>query len=95
MGLRATRKLHDDAFQSMMRAPMSFFNLTPIGKTLNFFAKDQDDCDDVLHDNIYMVLSLSPLGHCSYFFMSSVTSQCCIPVLEVLTYWNPRRSAFT
>ncbi len=59
MGLKATRKLHDDAFSSMMRAPMSFFNLTPIGKTLNFFAKDMDDCDDVLHDNLYMVCTPS------------------------------------
>jgi ABC-type multidrug transport system fused ATPase/permease subunit len=55
MGLAATRRLHDDAFRGMMRAPMSFFNLTPIGKTLNVFSKDMDDVDDVLHDNTYMV----------------------------------------
>jgi hypothetical protein len=39
----------------MMRSPMAFFNLTPVGKTLNVFAKDFDTIDDVLHDNFYQV----------------------------------------
>lgn len=38
---------------------MSFFNLTPVGKTLNVFAKDFDTIDDVLHDNFYQVRFLT------------------------------------
>lgn len=63
MGLSATARLHTSAFTAMMRSPMAFFNLTPVGKTLNVFAKDFDTIDDVLHDNFYQVsflrLSLS------------------------------------
>jgi len=55
MGLNATSRLHTSAFTAMMRSPMAFFNLTPVGKTLNVFAKDFDTIDDVLHDNFYQV----------------------------------------
>jgi ABC-type multidrug transport system fused ATPase/permease subunit len=55
MGLSATGRLHTSAFTAMMRSPMAFFNLTPVGKTLNVFAKDFDTIDDVLHDNFYQV----------------------------------------
>jgi hypothetical protein len=60
MGLSATSRLHTSAFTAMMRSPMAFFNLTPVGKTLNVFAKDFDTIDDVLHDNFYQVSFLSP-----------------------------------
>jgi len=56
MGLSATSRtsrLHTSAFTAMMRSPMAFFNHTPVGKTLNVFAKDFDTIDDVLHDNFY------------------------------------------
>jgi ATP-binding cassette subfamily C (CFTR/MRP) protein 1 len=52
-GLKGTRAIHAETFASVMRAPMHFFNLTPLGKTLNFFAKDMDTMDDVLLDNIH------------------------------------------
>ena len=55
MGLNATSKLHTSAFTAMMRSPMAFFNLTPVGKTLNVFAKDFDTIDDALQDNFYQV----------------------------------------
>ena len=55
MGLNATSSLHASAFNAMMRSPMAFFNLTPVGKTLNVFAKDFDTIDDVLQDNFYQV----------------------------------------
>jgi ABC-type multidrug transport system fused ATPase/permease subunit len=59
MGLNATSRLHTSAFTAMMRSPMAFFNLTPVGKTLNVFAKDFDTIDDVLHDNFYQVSFLA------------------------------------
>ncbi len=75
MGIGATRRLHNDAFRNMMRSPMSFFNLTPIGKTLNTFAKDMDDCDDMLHDNIYMVSGLFTTHACAINFISLACTQ--------------------
>jgi hypothetical protein len=36
MGLSATGRLHTSAFTAMMRSPMAFFNLTPVGYQVSF-----------------------------------------------------------
>ena len=38
-----------------MRAPMSYFDITPLRKILNVFAKHQYLVDDVLSDNALQV----------------------------------------
>ncbi len=40
-GVQASLTMHDDAFRNLMRAPMSFFDTTPIGRILNRFSRDQ------------------------------------------------------
>lgn len=46
--LRSSRKLHDQAFSSLMRSPLSFFELTPTGRILNLFSRDIFVIDEVL-----------------------------------------------
>lgn len=43
--LRASVKLHDDLTDTVLRAPISFFDVTPIGRVLNRFAADMDKLD--------------------------------------------------
>jgi ABC-type multidrug transport system fused ATPase/permease subunit len=38
---RAALFMHDRAFRNLMRAPLSFFDTTPIGRILNRFSRDQ------------------------------------------------------
>ncbi|KAJ3411175.1 hypothetical protein HDV05_002641 [Chytridiales sp. JEL 0842] len=44
----AAKKLHDRALKKVFRAPMSYFDTTPLGRILNRFSKDVDNLDSML-----------------------------------------------
>lgn len=45
-GLRAARAMHDQMLATLMRSPMRFFDVTPVGRILNRFSHDVDECDN-------------------------------------------------
>ncbi|TPX31400.1 hypothetical protein SmJEL517_g05244 [Synchytrium microbalum] len=47
-GIRSARKLHSDMLLNVMRLPQQFFDVTPLGRILNRFSKDQYTVDEVL-----------------------------------------------
>jgi ABC-type multidrug transport system fused ATPase/permease subunit len=47
-GLGAAKKFHEQMLHSAMRAPVSFFDTTPIGRILNRFTKDIADVDQMV-----------------------------------------------
>jgi len=46
--LRAASSLHDRVLERVLRAPVSFFDATPVGRILNRFGKDQEVLDSEL-----------------------------------------------
>lgn len=49
-GTEASKRLLHQAMQRVLRAPMSFFDTTPLGRVMNRFAKDIDTMDNNLTD---------------------------------------------
>nr|XP_040570177.1 multidrug resistance-associated protein 1-like [Lepeophtheirus salmonis] len=50
--LKASKVIHNQTYDRIMRAPISFFDSTPQGRILNRFSKDISICDNILGSNI-------------------------------------------
>lgn len=65
-GTKSSRVLMHLAMRQTLRAPMSFFDTTPIGRIVNRFSKDVDVMDNNLTDAIRMyfftIASMLPLA---------------------------------
>ena len=48
IGLRAAKKLHANMLQSLLRAPTSFFDMTPVGRIVNRFSSDMQSIGKIV-----------------------------------------------
>ncbi|KAJ2829260.1 hypothetical protein IWW50_000956 [Coemansia erecta] len=46
--IRASTKIHNNMLISVLRSPMAFFDVTPLGRILNRFSSDLQRCDEML-----------------------------------------------
>ncbi|PWN42694.1 putative YCF1 [Ceraceosorus guamensis] len=46
--IASSRRLHDDLFHAVLRAPLQWFESTPTGRVLNLFSRDTNTIDEVL-----------------------------------------------
>lgn len=56
LATRASKAMTARALASVLRAPMAFFDTTPLGRIVNRFSKDVDTMDNALADAIRMYL---------------------------------------
>ncbi|KAK0042761.1 multidrug resistance-associated protein 1 [Biomphalaria pfeifferi] len=52
--VHASRRLHGSMLDSVLHAPMQFFDTTPIGRIMNRFSKDLDDVDESIPWTLHM-----------------------------------------
>lgn len=57
IGVGASNRLHARAVDMVIRAPLSFYDTTPLGRMLNRFAKDIETIDSRLNDAARMALA--------------------------------------
>lgn len=57
-GVRAAMTLHDRALWRLLHTPISFFDLTPSGRIINRFSRDQDALDNLLTDSLRGTISM-------------------------------------
>ncbi|KAG0073119.1 hypothetical protein BGZ89_011501 [Linnemannia elongata] len=80
--LKGSRMIHDNAFLSVLRSPMSFFDTTPAGRILNRFSKDVSTVDNMAAINSLLI---TVTGILSVLILSAVFLPWIIPVMVPLS----------
>ncbi|KAG0277921.1 hypothetical protein BGZ95_005074, partial [Linnemannia exigua] len=85
--LKGSKQIHDNAFHSVLRSPMSFFDTTPAGRIMNRFSKDVSTVDNMAAVNSLLI---TLTGILSVLILSAVFLPWIIPVMVPLTvlYYN-------
>ncbi|KAJ1882836.1 hypothetical protein LPJ57_000651 [Coemansia sp. RSA 486] len=55
--IQASSKIHENLLVSVLRSPMSFFDVTPLGRILNRFSSDLQHCDEVLPRSVADIIN--------------------------------------
>ena len=72
--VRASRLLHKHMLKTVLRAPMSFFDMTPLGRIVNRFSKDMYMIDEMIPESIFWCL------FCFFIILS---------IIVVISYTTP------
>ncbi|KAF9354827.1 hypothetical protein BGX34_010786 [Mortierella sp. NVP85] len=82
--IKSSGAMHNRAFISVLRSPMSFFDTTPVGRILNRFSKDINTIDTTLMDaiNAFMITVTGILG---VLVLSSISLPWMIPAMILLS----------
>lgn len=89
--IEGSKKLHNDMVNSVFRAPMSFFESTPIGRILNRFSNDIYKIDEILARTISQFLVNTVKVSLTFVVILYSTWQfvfIIIPVLIVYVYYQ-------
>ncbi|KAI8611745.1 P-loop containing nucleoside triphosphate hydrolase protein [Chytriomyces sp. MP71] len=87
--VRKSKSLHDKALRAIIRAPMSFFDLTPLGQILSNFAKHLYLIDDSLPESLFQVLTILPLLIGILILVSAIVPifVATLPIIFGLGFW--------
>ncbi|KAI0124124.1 P-loop containing nucleoside triphosphate hydrolase protein [Xylariales sp. AK1849] len=89
---KAADRCHVALLDTVLSAPMSFFDSTAVGKTINRFSQDLQLIDTELPYNMMGTVTqfLVAVGQCGIIIYGSPWSGLAIPVVAVAVYWLQR-----
>eukprot|EP00026_Physarum_polycephalum_P000551 Phypoly_transcript_00552.p1 GENE.Phypoly_transcript_00552~~Phypoly_transcript_00552.p1 ORF type:complete len:1441 (-),score=206.09 Phypoly_transcript_00552:79-4401(-) len=90
--ISAAKKLHDTMFARIMRAPMSFFDTTPVGRILNRFSRDTANIDSNLPTGLAPLMASGVTVVTVFVVVCFVTPFFLVPLLPLVylfyfLYW--------
>ncbi|XP_034878240.1 multidrug resistance-associated protein 1 isoform X2 [Mirounga leonina] len=91
-GILASRRLHLDLLQNVLRSPMSFFERTPSGNLVNRFSKELDTVDSMIPQVIKMFMGslFNVMGACIIILLATPIAAIIIPPLGLIYFFVQR-----
>lgn len=92
LALHASQRLHKEMLQSVLRAPMSFFDTTPIGRIISRFSRDINGIDQLLPQNFQQMFTTVLNLLASYIYIGTalpIFYSVAVPV--TIGYWVLQR----
>ncbi|XP_012942497.1 multidrug resistance-associated protein 1 [Aplysia californica] len=91
---RAAKRLHMAMLHNIMRAPMAFFDTTPIGRIMNRFSRDSETVDFLLPNTIQntmegisqVIVTIVIISYSTPIFLSVLGPLAIIYILVLITY---------
>eukprot|EP00931_Biecheleriopsis_adriatica_P049874 TRINITY_DN28859_c0_g1_i1.p1 TRINITY_DN28859_c0_g1~~TRINITY_DN28859_c0_g1_i1.p1 ORF type:complete len:1375 (+),score=210.90 TRINITY_DN28859_c0_g1_i1:32-4156(+) len=83
--LAASRSIHMQMLQSLLRAPLSFFDASPTGRVLNRFLQDLQNIDNFVPNTVsdQITRSLNIVSQLSLIYIEAPWVLCTLPVMVV------------
>lgn len=94
-GLRASKVMFDDLLDTILHAPMAFFDTTPIGRIMNRFSKDMYTVDEQLVVSGRSYFSTMAAVLSTIVVVTSVTPKFVFGLIPLLFFYMHQHNFFT
>ena len=94
-GLAASRKLFSRVLDSVLAAPMAFFDVTPVGRIVNRFSKDMYTVDEQLVSTLRSYLATMGSVCSTIVVVSSITPWFTVCLIPIIGYYLLQSQFFT
>ena len=93
--LRASKKIFQNLLDVILKAPMSFFDTTPLGRIINRFSKDMYTIDEKLCQTIMSYLSTLTNVIGIIVVITSITPKFIFALIPLAIYYASQQAYFT
>ena len=93
--IQASRKLFAELLDSILRAPMSFFDTTPVGRIINRFSKDMYTLDEQIPQTIRSYLSTIFAVIGTVVVISVITPWFMVALVPIVIFYKVQEKYFT